>query len=87
MQIRNTGVQTTNEEILKYSKLFADSLTLDNLGYQQLQALCKLLDLQPIGTAAFLRFQLRMRLRGLEADDIVSMQNYNTDANYVTFYK
>lgn len=35
----------------------------------QLVALCRLLELQPIGTNNFLRFQLRMKLRTLKADD------------------
>ena len=65
-------MQTTNEEIIKYSKLFKDEITLDSLQYAQLRALCKLLELQTIGTTAFLRFQLRMKLRQLEADDRVS---------------
>ena len=36
-------------------------------------ALCKLLLLQPIGSSNFLRFQLRMKLRQLEADDKVGV--------------
>lgn len=35
-------------------------------------ALCKLLELQSIGTNNFLRFQLTMRLRSIKADDKVS---------------
>ena len=34
-------------------------------------ALCKLLELQSIGTNNFLRFQLTMRLRSIKADDKV----------------
>lgn len=68
-KIRETGEQATSEEILKFSKLFEDEITLDSLTRPQLTALCRLLELQPIGTNNFLRFQLRMKLRNLNADD------------------
>ncbi|XP_022097752.1 mitochondrial proton/calcium exchanger protein-like isoform X2 [Acanthaster planci] len=68
-KIRTSGEQASNEEIIKFSKLFEDELTLDNLNRQQLTALCRLLRLQPVGTNNFLRFQLRMQLRSLMADD------------------
>ncbi|XP_070541446.1 mitochondrial proton/calcium exchanger protein-like [Ptychodera flava] len=70
-KIRTSGEQATNAEILRFSKLFEDELTLDNLSRAQLVALCKLLLLQPIGTNNFLRFQLRMKLRSLHADDML----------------
>lgn len=57
---------------MRFSKLFEDELTLDNLTRPQLVALCKLLELQSIGTNNFLRFQLTMRLRSIKADDKVS---------------
>lgn len=69
LQIRETGERPSNEEILRFSKLFEDELTLDNLTRPQLVALCKLLELQSIGTNNFLRFQLTMRLRTIKADD------------------
>ncbi|NXW04873.1 LETM1 protein, partial [Fregetta grallaria] len=69
LQIRETGERPSNEEILRFSKLFEDELTLDNLTRPQLVALCKLLELQSIGTNNFLRFQLTMRLRSIKADD------------------
>ncbi|NXA31380.1 LETM1 protein, partial [Eudromia elegans] len=68
-KIRETGERPSNEEILRFSKLFEDELTLDNLSRPQLVALCKLLELQSIGTNNFLRFQLTMRLRSIKADD------------------
>lgn len=68
-KIRESGEQATSEEILKFSKLFEDEITLDSLTRPQLTALCRLLELQPIGTNNFLRFQLRMKLRNLNADD------------------
>lgn len=68
-KIRKSGEQASNEDILKFSKLFEDEITLDSLSRPQLVALCRLLELQPIGTDIFLRFQLRMKLRSLKADD------------------
>ncbi|KAG8199034.1 hypothetical protein JTE90_021047 [Oedothorax gibbosus] len=68
-RIRTTGAQATNKEILKFSKLFEDEITLDSLSRPQLIALCRLLELQPLGTNNFLRFQLRNRIRSLRADD------------------
>ncbi|KAL3184909.1 hypothetical protein MRX96_030800 [Rhipicephalus microplus] len=68
-KIRESGEDASNEEILKFSKLFEDEITLDSLTRPQLTALCRLLELQPIGTNNFLRFQLRMKLRSLKADD------------------
>lgn len=47
-------------------------MTLDNLSREQLKALSKLLLLPTYGSSAFLRFQLRMKLRQLEADDKVA---------------
>ncbi|PKK30802.1 leucine zipper-EF-hand containing transmembrane protein 1 [Columba livia] len=72
--IRETGERPSNEEILRFSKLFEDELTLDNLTRPQLVALCKLLELQSIGTNNFLRFQLTMRLRTIKADDKLRMK-------------
>ncbi|KAL5470878.1 hypothetical protein EMCRGX_G028925 [Ephydatia muelleri] len=68
-KIRSTGEQASSDEILRFSKLFENELTLDNLSKPQLLALCKLLLLQPIGNSSFLRFQLRTKLRQLMADD------------------
>lgn len=70
-QIRSSGERPSNEQIIKFSKLFEDELTLDNLTRPQLVALCRLLELQSIGTNNFLRFQLIMKLRAIRADDKV----------------
>ena len=67
------GDQPTTEEIMKFSSLFENELTLDNLSRQQLIALCKILDVNTLANIPpnhILRFQLRMKLRTLEADDI-----------------
>ncbi|XP_065828073.1 mitochondrial proton/calcium exchanger protein-like [Oscarella lobularis] len=77
--IRDSGEQASTKDLLKFSKLFEDELTLDNLSRPQLVALCKLLLLQPVGTNNFLRFQLRMKLRQLEADDKL-IQNEGIDS-------
>ncbi|RXG71471.1 LETM1 and EF-hand domain-containing protein 1, mitochondrial [Armadillidium vulgare] len=68
-KIQKTGQDVSNVEILKFSKLFEDEITLDSLSRPQLVALCRLLEMQPFGTNNFLRFQLRMKLRNLAADD------------------
>ncbi|RZF40766.1 hypothetical protein LSTR_LSTR011283 [Laodelphax striatellus] len=68
-KIRSGGGMATSEEILRYSKLFQDEITLDSLPRPQLMALCRVLEIQPFGTTNFLRFQLQMRLRSLAADD------------------
>lgn len=71
-KVRSTGSVASNEEVLKFSKLFEDEITLDSLSRQQLIALCRVIDVQTLGTTNFLRFLLRMRLRSLSADDRVS---------------
>lgn len=74
-KIRSKGEQPSSEEILKYSSLFENELTLDNLNRQQLIALCQILDVSTLANIPpnhILRFQLRMKLRSLEADDKVN---------------
>lgn len=73
-KVRTSGEQASNKEILKFSKLFEDEITLDSLSRQQLAALCRVLEIQPLGTNNFLRFQLRLRLRQLAADDKLIMK-------------
>lgn len=68
-EVRASGAGASNADILKYSKLFEDEITLDSMTRQQLVACCKLLELQPLGTNAFLRYQLRTRLKALRGDD------------------
>ncbi|XP_071435153.1 LETM1 domain-containing protein LETM2, mitochondrial [Pithys albifrons albifrons] len=68
-QIRHSGHRPSTQEIVRFSKLFEDELTLEHLERPQLVALCKLLELQPIGTNNLLRFQLLLRLRNIKADD------------------
>ncbi|NWR25942.1 LETM2 protein, partial [Emberiza fucata] len=68
-ELRPSGQQPSTQEVLRFSKLFEDELTLEHLERPQLVALCKLLELQPLGTNNLLRFQLLMRLRSIKADD------------------
>ncbi|XP_050303161.1 mitochondrial proton/calcium exchanger protein isoform X3 [Anthonomus grandis grandis] len=68
-KVRTSGEIVSNEDIMKFSKLFEDEITLDSLTRSQLIALCRVLDVQTLGTNNFLRFQLRMKLRQLAADD------------------
>lgn len=68
-RVRDDGLNITNDEIMKFAKLFEDEITLDSLSRQQLLALCRVLEVNTIGTNNLLRFQLRMKLRSLAADD------------------
>lgn len=61
-------------ELLKFSKLFTNVLTLDALSYAQLVALCRLLQLPTLGSSEILNFQLTMKLRELKADDMMIMK-------------
>ncbi|KAK1791550.1 hypothetical protein P4O66_013551 [Electrophorus voltai] len=70
-KIRDSGERPSNEQIIRFSKLFEDELTLDNLTRPQLVALCRLLELRSLGTNNFLRFQLLLKLRAIRADDKV----------------
>jgi LETM1 and EF-hand domain-containing protein 1 len=73
-KIRSKGVQPTTDDILKYSALFENELTLDNLSRQQLIALCQILEVNTYGnipTNDMLKFQLKTKIRTLEADDQV----------------
>jgi LETM1 and EF-hand domain-containing protein 1, mitochondrial len=71
-RIRVSGDQASNEEIMKFAKLFEDDLTLDSLPREVIVALCRLLEIGIYGLPIeLLRFQLRMRLRNLKSDDKV----------------
>ncbi|XP_059822365.1 LETM1 domain-containing protein LETM2, mitochondrial isoform X1 [Hypanus sabinus] len=68
-QVRHSGEHPSTKDIVRFSKLFEAELTLEHLSRPQLVALCRLLELQPIGTNNLLRFQLQMELRSIKADD------------------
>ncbi len=67
--MRSTGAQPSTEEIMKFSSLFENKSTLDNLDRPQLIALCKLISISSIGPDYYLRFTLDLKLRHLAADD------------------
>ncbi|XP_061397835.1 mitochondrial proton/calcium exchanger protein [Musca vetustissima] len=78
-KIKNPTEYVSNEEIIKYAKRFEDEITLDSLTREQLAALCKVLELNTVGTTNFLRFQLRMKLRSLAADDrVIAREGVNS---------
>ena len=55
--------------IIQYANYFQDDLTLDNMPRMQLVNMCKYMSIAPYGSDAFLRFQLRHRIRTLKEDD------------------
>lgn len=68
-KIKDPNVYVSPDEIIKYAKRFSDEITLDSLSREQLVALCRVLEQNTMGTTSFLRFELRMKLRSLAADD------------------
>ena len=70
-KVRESGLTVNTEDILRFSHLFEDQVTLESLDQKYLKALCKLLDIPTIGPAALLRFQLEMKVRQLKVDDQV----------------
>jgi hypothetical protein len=57
------------EVIIQYANYFQDDLTLDNMPRMQLINMCKYMNIPPYGADAFLRFQLRHKIRTLKEDD------------------
>ncbi|KAL7435259.1 hypothetical protein ACHAXM_004554 [Skeletonema potamos] len=64
-----TGKPISPDVIIRFSKYFADNLTLDNMGRMQLINMCKYMGIPPYGNDNLLRFQLRHRIRLLKDDD------------------
>ena len=64
-----SGAKVTNDDILKFSKLFNDEFTLYQVERAQLVNMCKFVGIAPYGTDTFLRFQLRNKLREIKNDD------------------
>lgn len=76
---RTEGDPPSNQDIMKYSKYFEDEITLDNIPYDQLKALCLIMMISPIGTGNFLRFKIRLKLQELKADDqMIRLEGVNT---------
>ncbi|CAL8099068.1 unnamed protein product [Calicophoron daubneyi] len=68
-KVQTDGQPTDIEEIVRFSKLFEDQMTLESLEPKQLKTLCRILSLPTIGPSNLLRFQLGMRVRQLKAED------------------
>ena len=64
-----SGVMMPADVIVQYAHYFQDDLTLDNMPRMQLVNMCKYMSIPPYGSDAFLRFQLRHRIRSLKEDD------------------
>ncbi|KAI1704977.1 LETM1-like protein domain-containing protein [Ditylenchus destructor] len=79
-KLRTEGGYVSNTDLFKFTKLFEDELTLDNLSMSQLRALCRILSIPPLGTPEILRFQLHMKLRDLKADDRMIAAEGGVDA-------
>ncbi len=56
-------------DTLRFARLFKDDFTIDNLAHKQLEGLCKMLGLTPVGTDTFLRWQIERAVRKLRSDD------------------
>ena len=54
------------QEIVRFTRYLEDDFTLDNLSREQLIAMCKYMGINPYGTDAFLRFQVRELVLSLE---------------------
>lgn len=67
--LKNSETNIKSEDIIKFAKQFEDEITLDSLNRDQLVALCRILEMNTIGTTRLLRYQMRMKLRSLAADD------------------
>jgi len=63
------GQMIPPDVIIRYASYFQDDLTLDNMPRMQLVNMCKYMNIPPYGSDAFLRFQLRFRIRSLREDD------------------
>lgn len=63
------GEPLPNETVIRIAGHFKDELTLANINRPQLVSMCQYMGLQPYGADAFLRFQLRTKLRAIKEDD------------------
>jgi len=68
-RVQRGDARVTNEEILKFSTLFNDDITLDNIGRPTMVNLCRLLDIPVFGSDAILKYQLLQRMRAIRTDD------------------
>lgn len=63
------GRQLTTEQLLDAARIFKDEITLDNASRAQLVGMSAYMGLNTYGTEAFLRFQLRSKVRAIRLDD------------------
>ncbi|RUS34742.1 LOW QUALITY PROTEIN: hypothetical protein BC938DRAFT_478778 [Jimgerdemannia flammicorona] len=68
-KLRSSGEQGTTEDILRVAKRFEDELTLDNLSRPQLVSMCRYMGINAFGTDNYLRYQIRNRMKNIQADD------------------
>ena len=63
------GQPLPKDSVIRIARVFQDELTLANIARPQLVSLCQYMGLRPYGADAFLRFQLRAKLRSIKEDD------------------
>lgn len=63
------GEMIPPDVIIRYANYFQDDLHIDNIPRMQLINMCKYMGIHPYGSDAFLRFQLRHKIRILKEDD------------------
>ena len=61
------GEPLAKDSVIRIARLFKDELTLANIGRPQLVSMCQYMGLPPYGADAFLRFQLRTKVRWRQA--------------------
>ncbi|XP_017252593.2 uncharacterized protein LOC108223052 [Daucus carota subsp. sativus] len=59
----------SNEEILRFAKLFTDEHTLDHISRPVMENMCKLMGITPFGTDEYMRFILSEQLKSIKNDD------------------
>eukprot|EP00596_Hydrurales_sp_CCMP1899_P008467 CAMPEP_0119039262 /NCGR_PEP_ID=MMETSP1177-20130426/8657_1 /TAXON_ID=2985 /ORGANISM="Ochromonas sp, Strain CCMP1899" /LENGTH=643 /DNA_ID=CAMNT_0007002923 /DNA_START=641 /DNA_END=2572 /DNA_ORIENTATION=+ len=63
------GQPLPKDSVVRIARLFKDELTLSNISRPQLVSMCEYMGLPQYGADAFLRFQLRTKLRNIKEDD------------------
>lgn len=75
--VRSSGQMVSNSDILRFSRLFEDHVTLEALDVDQLRALCKMLDIIPLSGAGLMRWQIHYHLSNLRKEDMVSFTGWH----------
>lgn len=63
------GEPLSNDSVIRIARSFKDELTLANAARPQLVSMCQYMGLKPYGADAFIRFQLRNKIRSIKEDD------------------